>query len=68
MNSLKGYNNGDFLRKWALDTSSGAFKILLNGELIGAYILWINQAHQNQQVLEFPHCLHRLHIRQLPLL
>lgn len=37
-----GYNDGSFLRKWALNSSSEAYKISLNGELIGAYIIWIN--------------------------
>ncbi|WP_246168192.1 GNAT family N-acetyltransferase [Paenibacillus antarcticus] len=43
----EGYNNGEFLRKWALNTSNGAYKILLDGELIGAYILWVNDNGNN---------------------
>ena len=43
----EGYDNGDFLRKWALHKDSTAFKILLNGQPIGAVILWIHRNHDN---------------------
>lgn len=37
-----GYDNGDFLRRYALDNASTAYKILKAGNVIGAIILWIN--------------------------
>lgn len=37
-----GYDNGDFLRKWALNKNATSFKIMLNENAIGAVILWIN--------------------------
>lgn len=38
-----GYDNGDFLRKFALDEGSVAYKISINNNLVGGIILWINQ-------------------------
>lgn len=43
----EGYDNGDFLRKWALHPHSQAFKIMQNGEAIGATVLWINANNEN---------------------
>ncbi|WP_147295843.1 hypothetical protein [Romboutsia weinsteinii] len=37
-----GYDNGDFLRKFALDEGSIAYKISINNNLVGGIILWIN--------------------------
>lgn len=37
-----GYDNGDFLRRYALDPASTAYKISYEGKVIGAIILWIN--------------------------
>lgn len=37
-----GYNNGEFLTKYGLDKDSIAYKILLEGEIVGCVILWIN--------------------------
>jgi predicted acetyltransferase len=42
-----GYDTGQFLRKWALNTSSEAYKITLNEELIGACIIFINEDGNN---------------------
>ena len=42
-----GYDNGDFLRKWALHQESQAFKILKDGKPIGVIILWIYPNHEN---------------------
>ena len=39
-----GYDNGDFLRKYALHKDSTAFKISMNGRVIGAIIIWINNS------------------------
>lgn len=39
-----GYDNGDFLRKYALHKDSTAFKISMNGRVIGAIIVWINNS------------------------
>lgn len=45
-----GYDNGDFLRKYALDIDSTSYKIMLDGKVIGAIILWINE-ETNQNFL-----------------
>lgn len=37
-----GYDNGDFIRKWAFDPDATAFKIILDGRTIGMILLWIN--------------------------
>ena len=42
-----GYDNGDFLRKYALNKDSTAYKISKDGKPIGAIILWINKNHEN---------------------
>ncbi|HNX60486.1 MAG TPA: GNAT family N-acetyltransferase, partial [Spirochaetota bacterium] len=43
----EGYDNGDFLRKWAQHKDSTAFKILLHDKPIGAVILWIRRNNEN---------------------
>jgi len=42
-----GYDNGDFLKRWALHKDSTAFKIIIDGIPIGAIIVWINSNHEN---------------------
>lgn len=42
-----GYDNGEFLRKWALHPDSDAYKIFKNSQLIGAIIVWINDNNEN---------------------
>ncbi len=42
-----GYDNGEFLRKWALHPDSQAYKISKNNTPIGAIILWINKSNEN---------------------
>ncbi|QJT10621.1 GNAT family N-acetyltransferase [Oceanidesulfovibrio marinus] len=42
-----GYDNGDFLRKWALHEDSTAFKVELDSKLIGMYIVWIFPNNEN---------------------
>lgn len=38
-----GYDNGDFIRHWAIeDKSSTPYKILKNGKVIGSVMVWIN--------------------------
>lgn len=37
-----GYDNGDFLRQYALHKDSTSYKIIMNDTVIGAIILWIN--------------------------
>jgi hypothetical protein len=44
---LDGYDNGDFLRKFALNNASEAYKISKDGKPIGAIIVWINDNHEN---------------------
>lgn len=39
----KGYDNGDFLRKFGLHKDSTAYKITLEDRPIGCVILWINK-------------------------
>lgn len=38
-----GYDNGDFLRKYALDEKATSYKVIHNEKTVGAVILWINQ-------------------------
>jgi len=42
-----GYDNGDFLRKWALDKNSTAYAIFKENVPIGAVIVWINSNDEN---------------------
>ena len=42
-----GYDNGDFLRKWALDKGSQSFKVFKDSKPIGLFIVWINKNHNN---------------------
>ena len=42
-----GYDNGDFLRKWALHPDSTSFTIRLEGKLVGAVVVWINGNGEN---------------------
>ena len=42
-----GYDNGDFLRKWALHLHSTAYVIEQNKKAIGAVILWIRPDNIN---------------------
>lgn len=39
----KGYDNGEFIRKFALSNDSTSYTINLDGKIIGCIILWINQ-------------------------
>lgn len=43
----EGYDNGEFLEKWAVNSTSQAFKIFMEGNLIGAVILWIGNDGTN---------------------
>lgn len=37
-----GYDNGEFFRKWAFgDTGGLGWKVMVNGRIAGAFILWI---------------------------
>jgi predicted acetyltransferase len=42
-----GYDNGEFLRKFALHSDSQAYKISKNNKPIGAIIVWINKNNEN---------------------
>lgn len=42
-----GYDNGDFLRKYALDAATQAYKISKGGQPIGAAIVWISDSNVN---------------------
>ena len=42
-----GYDNGDFLRKWALDPNSTAYAIYKESVPIGVVIVWINGNNEN---------------------
>lgn len=42
-----GYDNGDFLRKYALHKDSTAFKVLKGGRPVGAVIVWISGSNVN---------------------
>lgn len=43
----EGYDNGEFLRKYALHPASQAFKISRDNKLIGAFIVWIHANNVN---------------------
>jgi GNAT superfamily N-acetyltransferase len=44
----EGYDNGDFFRTWLFPyEQSKGFKILLNGRIVGAYIVWILEGGEN---------------------
>ncbi|OPA75324.1 GNAT family N-acetyltransferase [Paenibacillus selenitireducens] len=43
----EGYDTGEFLRKWALDSQAQSYKVLLNGKLMGSVIVWINENNEN---------------------
>ncbi|MEG1001751.1 GNAT family N-acetyltransferase [Clostridium sp.] len=38
-----GYNNGDFLRKFALQKQSSAYTIMQNKNIVGCVIVWVNK-------------------------
>lgn len=42
-----GYDNGDFLRKWALHEASQAFKVIKAGRPIGLVIVFITEQQEN---------------------
>jgi GNAT superfamily N-acetyltransferase len=42
-----GYDNGDFLRRWALHPDSTAYAIFKDGAPIGVVIVWIRDNHEN---------------------
>lgn len=41
-----GYDNGEFLRKYALHNDSEAYKISSKGEVVGAVIVWIDRKYK----------------------
>lgn len=42
-----GYDNGQCLRKWGLNSPTESFKVFLNGTLIGGVIVWIRENGRN---------------------
>lgn len=42
-----GYDNGDFITKWYLNSGADAFKILKDGKLIGGINVFINKNNEN---------------------
>lgn len=42
-----GYDDGTFLRRWALDKLATSYCIYFNSVLIGGVILWINSNNEN---------------------
>lgn len=42
-----GYDNGNFLKNYAMHKKSDAYKILLNNKLVGCTILWIRPDNVN---------------------
>lgn len=55
-----GYDNGDLLRRIALNEASTAYKISREGKVIGAIILWID-VNTNQNFPGNVFC--KLHVR-----
>jgi GNAT superfamily N-acetyltransferase len=44
-----GYDTGDFFRKWMLSyTESKGFKILVNGKIVGGFIVWVFEHGNNK--------------------
>lgn len=43
-----GYDDGTFLRKWALHNDSTSYKLMYNNECIGGIILWITKENVNK--------------------
>lgn len=45
----EGYDDGDFFRKWlfSYDESHG-YKILLDDQVVGGFIVWILESRENQ--------------------
>ena len=42
-----GYDDGTFLRRWALDKEATSYCIYLNERLIGGVVLWIKENKEN---------------------
>jgi hypothetical protein len=42
-----GYDNGDFLRKYALNKKSQSYKVFKDSKPIGLFIVWINDNNEN---------------------
>ena len=42
-----GYNNGEFIKKWYLESGADAYKILLEGKIIGGFNVFLNRNHDN---------------------
>lgn len=42
-----GYDTGEFIRKWALESPTQSYKVLLDKKVIGAVIVWINENNEN---------------------
>lgn len=42
-----GYDTGEFLRKWGMHKDASSYCISLDGQLIGAVILWIKEDNNN---------------------
>ncbi|MBU3093843.1 GNAT family N-acetyltransferase [Clostridium sp. CF011] len=42
-----GYDNGEFITKWGLESESESYTVYYNDEIIGAFILWIADDNNN---------------------
>lgn len=42
-----GYDNGDFIKKWYLNSGAEAFKVLKDGVIIGGFNVFINKNNEN---------------------
>ncbi|PZM66271.1 GNAT family N-acetyltransferase [Paenibacillus dendritiformis] len=45
-----GYDTGEFIKRWALNSPTQSYKVVLDKKVIGAVIVWINE--NNENVLE----------------
>lgn len=43
----EGYDTGEFIKRWALNSPTQSFKVLLDAKVIGAVIVWINANNEN---------------------
>ncbi|BFH13787.1 hypothetical protein WJ0W_003838 [Paenibacillus melissococcoides] len=42
-----GYDTGEFITRWAINSSAQSYKVLLDEKLIGSVIVWINENNEN---------------------
>lgn len=41
-----GYDNGEFLRKWYIESGADAYKVIRDGKIIGGFNIFKNEKHE----------------------